>query len=229
MIDFLKSAISEYEDTLIGKRKAISAFYFSYGKSENAKLALQIMRYAFETYLKWSPLVLRNYLSHDVLERLKLKSLLRFIPFPPELDAKEDLFYIAWLIYPETIHYGKKDLTLRVYRNLLDKKIQKFPKEFFTGRDGITRSQICLRYMIEQHLNLTSVKSLYEYFSTEECTKALRTYKLLTVCRDLYDSQMEYLHNSLAKEQRDTFWFRYYDFALRRRLFAEKEQKNETE
>lgn len=227
-MDFLKSVIAEYEDTLVDKRKSISTFYFSYGKSGNMKLALHIMQYAFETYLCWTPQILRDNLTADILERLKLKSLLRYIQFPPELNAKEDLFYIAWLIYPETIHYGKKELTLRVYTQLLNKQIQKFPKEFFTGRDGLTRSQICLRYMIEQFLHFTSIKEMYQYFSTEDCTKTLRRYRLLAVCHDLYDTQLEYLHDSLVKEQRSTFWYRYYDFSLRRRLFEEREMDGDS-
>lgn len=221
-MDFLKSAIAEYEDTLVGKRKSVSVYYFSYGESGNMRLALQIMQYAFETYLKWEPLVLRDYLTFEVLDRLKLRFLLKYIVFPPELNSKEDLFYIAWLIYPKTIHYGAKELTLRVYQKLMDKEIQKFPKEFFTGRDGVTRSQICLRYVIEHQLNLSSIKALYEYFSTDACTKMLRKNKLLVVSRDLYDSQVDYLHSSLAEEQRDEFWFRYYDFHLRRRLLNEE-------
>lgn len=221
-MDFLKSAIAEYEDTLVGKRKSVSTFYFSYGESGNMKLALQIMQHAFETYLKWEPQVLRDYLTQEVLERLKLKGLLRYIVFPPELNAKEDLFYIAWLIYPQTVHYGKKDLTLRVYRKLLDKEIQKFPKEFFTGSEGVTRTQICLRYMVEHYLQITSVKELYAFFATEECIKTLRKYKLLTICRDLYDSPVEYLHSSISREQQDVFWFRYYDFQYRHRILSEQ-------
>lgn len=223
-MDFLKSAIAEYEDTLVGKRKSVSVYYFSYGESGNMRLALQIMQYAFETYLDWEPQVLRDYLTFEVLDRLKLRFLLRYIVFPPELNPKEDLFYIAWLIYPKTIHYGPKELTLRVYQKLMDKEIQKFPKEFFTGRDGVTRSQICLRYLIEHQLNITSIKELYEYFSTDACTKMLRKNKLLVVSRDLYDSQVDYLHCSLAEEQRDDFWFRYYDFHLRRRLLKEESE-----
>lgn len=46
-MDFFKSAIAEYEDTLVDKRKSISNFYFSCGKSGNMKLALHIMQYVF--------------------------------------------------------------------------------------------------------------------------------------------------------------------------------------
>lgn len=226
-MDILKSAIAEYEDTLLGKRKAVSSYYFSYGKTGNMKLALQIMKHAFETYLNWSPLDLRDYITMEVLERVKVRSLLKYIEFPPELNPKEDLFYIAWLIYPETVHFNSKELTLRVYKSLLDKTIQKFPKEFFTGTDGYSRAQICLRYIIEQYLNPSTIKELYEFFSTLECQKFLRKHKLLVICRDLFDTPVHYLHISLSKKQQDDFWYRYYDFLYRKARADEAAEKGD--
>jgi len=105
-MDVLVSAISEYEDVLVGKRKAFSGFYFSYGVNGNMRLALQIMKYAFETYLQWPADQLRDCLTMEILEKLKIKPLLRHIVFPPELDRKKDLFYIAWRLYPKTVHYS---------------------------------------------------------------------------------------------------------------------------
>lgn len=223
---FIQSIIAEYEDTLIGKRKSISPFYFSYGETGNMKLALQVMKYAFETYLQWSPQDLQACLTYEVLERLHLKSLLRYVVFPPELDVSQDLFYIAWLLYPETLHFDQKDLILRVYQKLLEGRQQKFPKEFFTGSDGLTRSQVCLRYMIEQYLTFSSIKDMYAFFAAEACHKVLRKYKLLVVCRDLYDTPVDYLHASLARGQQDEFWYRYYDFQLQRRRLAEQQAGN---
>lgn len=228
-MDVYKSVIAEYEDALIGKRKSVSAYYFSYGQTGNMKLALQVMKYAFETYLHWPPAVLRDYITHEILDRLKLKFLMRYIVFPPELDPQTDLFFLVWKIYPQTIHYSDKDLALRVYRNLLDGKIQKYPKEFFTGNDGVRRAQICLRYMIEQHLQFNSVKELYEFFSSTDCERVLRKNKLLVVSRDLYDSPLEYLHCSLPAEQQEDFWYRYYDFIGRRKEQLETIRNTESE
>lgn len=212
-MDILKSAIAEYEDTLLNKRKAVSNYYFSYEKTGNMRLALQIMQYAFDTYLKWSPQELRDSLTLEIMERLKLKPFLRYIQFPPELNPRKDLFYIAWQLYPNTVHYSVKDLILRVYQNLLDKKIQKYPKEFFTGTDGLLRAQVCLQYMISQHLTFRSVREMYAYFASHDCEKVLRKYRLFTVCCDLFESPLEYLHTALPKEQQQIFWYRFFQFS----------------
>ena len=215
-MDLYNSAIAEYEDTLVGKQKAISTYYFSYGKYGNQRLALQIMKYAFETYLGWSPATLRDYISNEIFNRLQLKPLLHYIEFPPELDPKKDLFYIIHLIYPDVVRFSKKDLVLHVFQQLLEGSIMKFPKEFFTGADGEQRAQICLRYILEQKLTFVSVQEAYAFFSTPNCLKLLNKYKLLSVCRDLYDSPLTYLHYSLPSKQQDVFWYRYYDFCCKR-------------
>jgi len=215
-MDVLRSAIAEYEDVLIGKRKAISSYYFSYGQNGNMKLVLQIMRYSFNTYLRWSAGQLRDCLTLEALEHLKLRTLLRHIAFPPELDRKQDLFYIAWLLYPKTVHLTEQDLILRVYKGILEGRLQKYPKEFFTGQYGLLRARVCLRYMIEQHLQFGSIPELYEYFASPQCQRTLRMHKLLTICRDLYDSTVEYLHQTLPREQQDVFLYRFYDFQIRK-------------
>jgi len=215
-MDVLRSAIAEYEDVLIGKRKAIASYYFSYGPNGNMKLALKIMRYSFDTYLHWNAEQLRDFLTLDVLEQLKLRSLLRHIQFPPELDRKKDLFFIAWQLYPKTVHFTEQDLILRVYKNILSGKQLKYPKEFFTGRYGLLRARVCLRYLIEQYLHCASIPELYEYFASAQCQKTLRLHKLLVICRDLYDSPIEYLHRTLPRDQQDVFLYRFYDFQNRK-------------
>ena len=215
-MDVLKGAIAEYEDLLVGKRKTFSHYYFNYNSTGNMKLALQVIEYAFDTYLKWSPGQLRDCLTIDVMEQLKLNGFIRYIAFPPELDSTKDLFYIAWLLYPTTVHFSEKDLVLRVYKNLLDEKIKKYPKEFFSGMDGLTRAHVCLRYMIEHYLPAKSIDELYEYFGTLKSVRGLRQHKLLVVCNDLFDTPVEFLHKSLHKDQQNTFWYRYYDFCWQR-------------
>jgi len=215
-VEILKSAIAEYEDVLIGGKKVISAYYFSYNASGNMKLALQIMKYAFDTYLHWSAEQLRDYLTLKVMERLKLQPLIRHIIFPVELDCNRDLFYIAWLLYPKTVHFSEKELILRVYKNLLDRKIQKYPKEFFDGMSGYRRAQVCLRYMVEQFVPVSTIDALYEFFASPDCYKVLRQKKLLVVCRDWFASPVDYLHQSLPKEQQNNFLYYYFSFRQRR-------------
>jgi len=226
-MDLLTSVLVEYDDTLIGKRKALTSFYFSYEKVGNMKLALDVMKYAFETYLKWTPYEIRDYLTLDVMDRLNVKCLLRYIDFPPELNPRVDLFFIAWKIYPQTIHYTKTHLVQRVYYNLLEKKLYKFPKEFFTGVTGVVRAQICLRYMIEEFIPFTTIENMYIFFGSPDGFSTLRKYRLISVCRDLFDTPVAFLHASLPREQRMEFLYRFYDFTTRRsQQLIQKETKN---
>jgi len=57
---------------------------------------------------------------------------------------------------------------------------------------------------------------LYEYFASAQCQKTLRLHKLLVICRDLYDSPIEYLHRTLPRDQQDVFLYRFYDFQNRK-------------
>jgi len=215
-VDLVKSVITEYEDMLVGNRKMISNYYFTYNAAGNMKLALKVMKYAFDTYLHWTPTQLRDCLTYEVIERLRLQQLLRYVIFPVELDSTEDLFYVAWQLYPKTVHFTERDLILRIYKNLLEKKKPKFPKKFFDGTCGSLRAQVCLRYMIEQFLPFNSTDELYDYFASPKCLKALRQNRLSSICTDLFETPLEYLHKSLPKEQQNQFLYYFYDFTLRR-------------
>ena len=215
-MDILQNAIAEYEECLIGNRRTISNYYFSYNQYGNMKLALQVIKHGLEKYLRWNPEQLRDCLTPEIMEQLRLQQMVRHIIFPPELDASRDLFFIIWQLYPHTIHFSDKDLILRVYKGILDRTILKYPKEFFTGHDGRIRSQVCLRYMIEQFLPINSLEELYEYFASSNCQNVLKQNKLLVICNDLYETPLEYLHKSLPKGQQNEFLFRFNDFTLRR-------------
>ena len=71
---------------------------------------------------------------------MKLDGLLRYIEFPAELDKHVDLFYIAHLLYPGRIKFDKKELILRTYKEVLDQKLYKFPKEYLSGSMGVIRA-----------------------------------------------------------------------------------------
>lgn len=205
------------------KNNSVPQYYFAYDEYSNEKLALKIVKYAFETYLKWDPFVLRDHLTVTILEKLKLKQFLRYIPFPPELDPKRDLFYIVWKIYPQTIHFSDNDLILKVYKDLLSGVIKRFPKEFFTGIYGITRAGLCLQYMIEQYVQVASISELYKLFSSQEGISLLRKYKLLPVCEDSFRDPIDYLHYALPAKQKDDFLYSYYSFEYEKRKVLEEE------
>lgn len=212
MIDL--NLITEYEQTLIGHRYSVFPTYFCYSDNSNEAMALSVMKYAFETYLRWSPEDIRDYLTMNILKLLKLDGLLKYIHFPIELNPDKDLYYLAWAIYPELNDYSCKDLTLNVYKNLMNKKIEKYPKEFFTGMDGMARACICLKYMIEQNLQFESVEDMYAFFATKEASVMLRKNKLESISKDLYETNVDYIHDALASSQKIEILYHFYKFCM---------------
>lgn len=205
--------IMEYENCLLGKSKNIPPFYFAYDSTYNMQQALAIMKYAFEVYLRsWTPIDLRENINKTLLDKLKLTGLLKYIIFPPELDPQQDYFFIVWSIYPYTIDLDKKDLILKVYKEMMTGKIKRYPKEFFTGIPGLVRAGLCLQYAIEQNLPVSSIKELYRFFSTPTASTFLRKNKLYAVYEDSFENPLAYLHYALPSSQKDETWYYYYTF-----------------
>lgn len=117
-------------------------------------------------------------------------------------------------LYPNTVHYSEKDLNLLVYQNLLDGKIQQYPKELFTGTDGLLRAQA--QYMIGQHPAFRTVRKMYGYSALPACDKILRKYRLLTICGGLFEPPLEYRHTTLPKGLHQICWYRPYRFSKTR-------------
>ena len=216
-----KEAIYEYDELMIGNRRSISPDFFSFGDSANETMALGIMKYAFETYLRWDPIDLRDRIDTELLKSLRLLPLLRYIRFSEELDPNTDLFYIVWKIYPWTVNYSYEERVFRVYRNVLNGKICRFPKEFFSGTEGETRAKLCFRYMLEHIMPFPSVNEMYRFFGMRKSWEALQKAKLSVMCRDLFGDPLEYLHAALPESQRNEM---FYNRELFRREYNAKEK-----
>lgn len=204
-----KEIIADYDDSMMGSRPYISLFYFENSAASHTTV-LELIRYAVETRLGWSPFQLREHLTMEILQNLKLKHLHKFIIFPSYLTPNEDLFYIAWCIYPWTQNMTREDLEIRPYKRLLAKETKKYPKEYFHGLEGLSRSCSCLRYVLRSHHPFESVMEMYKFFSTTASVAFLRKYKLLTIGREQFGSPLEFLHAALPEEQRNNTLYQYY-------------------
>lgn len=108
--------LMEYEEILLKKRKDFTSSYM--GKATLQKSACSVFRFAFEDILGWTPEMVRDYTTPELMNILHLRKPLNRIEFPPELDKRTDLFYLAWMMYPDTIHINQKQLVLRVYEKV---------------------------------------------------------------------------------------------------------------
>lgn len=209
--------IAEYEQMLLNDSKSFPSEFFKYTPEVNMSQALTVIRYVLEKYLRWDPIKIRDLLSYPILEKLKLMPFMQYIIFPVELDPHTDLFYIAWLLYPATVHISQKDLILNVYKKLLDGSLAKYPKEFYTGTIGELRAILCLRYVLEHEYEFESIEDMYSYFASNKINNALKKYKLEIICRDLFGTPVEFLHEALSDNQKDEFLFQYNRFKYIRR------------
>jgi len=203
----------EYESILLGKKKNYSTVFFgTENKERNQENALNVMRYAFESFLGWTPQDIYNCINMEILDTMKLDSLLKHIEFPSELSIKNDLNYIAHMLYPSVIPFNTKKRVISIYNQVLEKKLYRYPKDFLEGSDGILRAKICLKYVLQNYLLFHNIEEMYEFFASKEGVKALKEYQLFVASNTLFESHIDYLHETLSENQQNEFLYHYYKF-----------------
>lgn len=203
----------EYECILLKKRKSFTSTYM--GKTTPAKNARSVFRFAFEDILDWTPQMVMDNLSPELINILRLQKPLSRIEFPPELNRNVDLFYLAWIMYPEKIHIRKKDIVLRCYENVRLGKISKFPKNFFSEASGILNASICLQYVINRKMHFRDVKELYGIFAIKEkIVPILKENQLYAPCCEFYEYPIDFLHASLPEKDQDELCYNFERFKL---------------
>lgn len=217
----------EYEQILIGNKTGFSPYYFKYGDNLSANYVYEIMKFAFEVYLKQSPEDIRDHFNKEISELMKLEPLMKYIDFPEELDKGSDYFYIAALLYPQQIKFNEKELILRTFNRVLNGSLKKFPKEYFAGTRGSMRAGICLQYMLNQHYTFENTQALYKFFAGPNGLKALKEYRLNSICNEMFDTPIDYLHDSLPTAQKDEWWYHYYKFIEYDKKMLKKEAKDD--
>lgn len=211
-MDSTQDIIYEYENILLGKRSSFPSAYFSYSAEQNERMALIVIRYAFDVQLSWNAEYLRDNISYDLCKKLKITPLLKYIRFPSELDPRIDLFYIVWKVYPNKIYYNQREAVINNYKKVLSKDGRKYPKEYFSGNKGSIRAGICLQYVIENFFNASSIDELYKSFASKGICNILKKYKLYNISSDVFDSPIGFLHFALPKNQKNDFLYNFYTF-----------------
>ena len=218
-----KGVIYEYTRVLLGELPEFSNNFFVRATISPGEIATMVFRAACEIFLHWPPEKVRTDLTMDIIQRMELERPLHYLPFPAELDREKDLWYVAYILYPNRYTYNPDELSEKIYKDVLSGKLYKFPKHYFDGADGRVRACVCLRYMISNYEVFHSVREMYEYFASDAGRHDLDQYKLRLVWRNVFVSPVVFLHEALPPEQRSEFWFRYYSFQYEyRRTLAEE-------
>lgn len=216
-----------YEQILLDEKRVFAKYFFSGIDAVCEKNALRVMKFAFENYLRWTPEELADNLNEEILKKLKLLYLVKYVRFPAELDPKEDYFYIAHKLYPEKIKYDVVESTRRVFNRVVDGNRKKFPKGFFSDSDGDERACLCFQRMLAQsELTFHSIKETYQFFSTSKGNSMLIKYRLYSQMHHFFGTALDFLHESLSDEERSPLWLHYYSFFNEYDQLEADKQKN---
>lgn len=202
--------LAEVREMLLGARQHYSASFLD--RDTGDINVYEALRYLFEAFLEWSPTQVRDCLSIDIIRLFKMEPLINRLPCPPELDRNRDFEYVAWYLYPETVNCTKKDLAIKVYHRLIKGEITRFPKGYFDGTiQSWFRARCAFQCMLIEYMPpFPSLEALYAYFTGSKGREAIRKYKLLVPLRELYDSPLDYLHDSLSSQQRSEELYQKY-------------------
>lgn len=212
--DLARELIFEYEAILTGQHKIFSLYYFRFGDETNEAEALRVFKYAFDTYLRWTPEELYRNLTVEMLETLKLTQLLRFVKYPPEADASVDVYPIVAKLYPGRFKENMRDSVMRVYDRVISDPQGKFPKEYFIDNEGRVRALLCLQYALNKMPPFKSVQDMYESFVGPPGTALLKRMKLYSACSRMFEFPIDYLHEALPKTVKSEYWYHFYRFSI---------------
>ncbi len=213
-----KQSLRKYTNALLDKNQTslinAGVFYPSNDyKKKNEEVALSVIRFAIEEFLGWTPEEAVQRLNSKIITEMKLDEAINKLNLPEGSIVDNDYSYVIAQIYP-WVKVNLSDLTIKYYKHVLDDTNNKsFVRRFFAGADGRKRSVICLHYLLGRVSTFfSSIEDMYDFFSGVGGDRFLSKNKL-KLAKQLYTSDVEYLHKSLSKEQRDDFLFHYYQSA----------------
>lgn len=210
--------VHEYEQVLCGAKPSISPYYFNEQPAVNERKALELVKYVLEEYLHWTPEYAYSHLTMELVNNLKLASVIKLINLPAACAPDTDVYTVVAKIYPNRIKIDFRKLTLLVYQRILHREAKKFPKMFFSGSDGIARMTLCLRYSMAQSKIFESTRDIYKFFASQEGRKWLRDKRLAPHIPLLFpaNSNLAFVHHALHDASSE-FWYHYYTFVSAQR------------
>lgn len=217
-----ETIIERYERSrLHGTRMTLSG-----SSKEKESDALTLIRYIVDEILGWEPQEAVEHMTREVAVATGIDQLMEnYIVCPVDINKEEDFGYAVHKAFQAETRFNVEEKLMAVYKDLEQGRRSKFPKKFFDGEYGRYRASYLLLYIIGANIPLqkNDVKGLYDLFAnTAEINKLLHEWKIYTVCRKLYSSPLEYLHESLPEDVMSDFYFNYHSFM---HTFNEYEKK----
>ncbi len=204
--------LKEYTLILAGQKTKFGQEYLSHHGSNNEALTYEIFKMAIETFLHWTPEQALKRLNLDVIKRMRLDFVMKYMNLPYECEYNEDYTWILHKLYPEVIDYDQETHIIGIYKKILSGEKYKWPKWYFSNADGHERACICLRYMIEHNMHYETPQELYEQFISSSSTgiKLMNQLGLKTVVHDEFADPIVFVHEAMFPDDNDGFLYHYY-------------------
>lgn len=208
----MKETLYEFEMILIGKKNNYSQYLFN---EDAEKKALDIIRFAFDNYLRWGDKIVAEKVNWRIFLIFKIDTLLKYINMPPNLENEDYVKIILSKLYPDIVKINNDEYTIKSFKNSITQNIYKIPNNYLSKTsEGKRRAIVCLQYVIKDSLDGYSVKDLYRTFTMTKCKNLLKKYCLNTTCNTLFDYPIDYLYAAMPHDEENEFWYRYYKLQL---------------
>ena len=236
-------AIRQYENLLTGKSDTVrlsgsmrassggqndagdeAALLDRQRNAEREKDALAVIRYAVKGVLGWEPQKAMDLVTPELYRRICLVPFIKYLSYPPDISRKADLWYPIHRAFPDCTYYNPERHLLSVYHKVESGELAEFLRYLFSTD---TEKKLCLllRDYVSRHLAYDDIGELYARFNqTKEAHQILKQAKLIRIYPLCFETPLEYLHESLGREQ-DGFLYGYYQYA--RIVKATREQEKE--
>lgn len=209
-----ENLIYEYQQMLLDEDKTFPSGYFTEKnadhKRKNEVSAIAVIKYAIENLLGWTPEQMQRNLNYGIICKLRLRHFLDYIDFQPEVNVDKDFDAIAAKIYPDRIRIDERALVIKTFERALSGEISKLPKAFFEDKSGRDRAIICLNYVISQKCVFNDIQDVYAFFVSPQGKRFIQHNRLSSAQRLLWESPLDYIHDSLNEADRNEVWFHYY-------------------
>lgn len=209
----MNELFEEYDNILIGNQNDFSLDNFNgvTPGGHNEYQALSCIRYAIEHICAWDEDTAILKFDDYAIESLKLKTLLRFIKFPPELED-DCPKYILHRLYPARVKINFQALAIQTIKDVLSEKRSQYPRDFFVGEEGFRRYCYCIKYLIENYIMFDSIEKIYLFFSSPKGNLLLNE-KKLRLATYLYKIDIFDVIYAITKEMPDgELYYNYYCF-----------------
>lgn len=213
--------LHDYDDMLIGNKKRITTFYNQEPGGGNELIALQIIRYAIEKVLAWTPEEAVKKFDFYMIKKMQLEKIITYIHYPIEMQEEEPT-YILSRLYPNLIKISPKQLIEYQYEIVLFQHKQ-FPRDYFIGTEGFYRYCVCTRYLFYNYKKIKNLEEMYQFALSPEGRRFFSAHRLLSPAIQLDINMADVIYEITKQKPKAKLY--HARFALE--LELEKKRKRE--